>query len=289
MRTTRLFFTLLTVCLLLLPAAAVGAAPAAPADYRDILVKAGENLLNLKSYHVVLAAEGSMLMDGQTRGFVAGGQADVQLKPLLMRNTLTASLGAGSGKSTYAMTQYLEESGGKFVLYSYADNKWSKQVLASPGGNYGDFRKYFDGFVRGISGAKLVQETDDKLVLEAAVGAGCLQEAVERAMSGVVGRKIKLPDGLFDDLGDIRYQAVIAKDSLQITEVSVNLAEFANSLAQAIIDTMRLPEDQKALAEESLRSVKIKIKVSLSRFDAVEPIAIPREARNAPAAPSAGQ
>lgn len=282
MRTIRVLSMTLTFCLLFLPVALCGAAPADGTDYRDVFIKASQNLLKLKSYHMTLEAEGSMIMDGKTMGFVTGGQSDVQLKPMLMKNTLAASMDAGGKKSAYTMAQYVEETGDKLAVYSYADNKWTRQVMTSPGGNYGDYRKYLDSFIKGITGVKLVRETDGALVLEAAVSAGYLQEGLEQAMSSAIGRKIKLPDNLFDDLVDFKYTAVIAKDSQQISELSMNMAEFVTSVAQTIIEPLRLPDDQKALAEEILRSVKMQVKISLSRYNAIEPIIIPREAKNAP-------
>lgn len=280
----------LTLCLLLLPVAICGAAPAADTDYRDVFIKASQNLLNLKSYHMTMDAAGSMIMDGKTMGFVSGGQSDVQLKPMLMKNTLTATMDAGGKKSAYTMAQYIEENGDKLAVYSYADNKWTRQVMTNPAGGYGDYRKYLDSFIKGITGVKLVRETDAVLVLEAAVSAGCLQEGLEKAIAAAVGQKIKLPESLFDDLGDFKYTAVIAKDSQQITELSMNMAEFVTSMAQTIIEPLRLPDDQKALAEEILKSVRMQVKISLSRYNAIEPIIIPREAKNAPlVAPPAKQ
>ncbi len=276
---------LLTFCLLLIPAALCGAAPAAPgadADYRGIFIKASQNLLNLKSYQMTMAAEGSVMLDGKTMGFVTGGQSDVQLKPMLMKSTLTATMDAGGRKSVYTIAQYAEETGDKFTVYSFFDNKWARQILTSPGGSPGDYRKYLDSFIKGIAAVKLVRETDNALVLEASVSAGYLQEALEQGMSGVTGRKVKLPEGMFDELGDFRYTAVIAKDSLQLSELKIDMAEFVSSVAQTIIDTMNLPEDQKALAGETLKSVKLQVKISLSRYNAIEPIIIPREAKNAP-------
>ncbi len=287
MRTIRVLSTLL-IFSLLLPVAFGGAAAAAPAipaagaDYRDVFIKASQNLLNLKSYRLTMAAEGSMVMDGKTMGFVAGGQSDVQLKPLLMKNALTATMDTGGKKSVYTLAQYVEETGGKLVVYSHADNRWTRQMVSNLGGNYGDYRKYLDGFIKGITGVKLVRETDDALVLEAAVSAGCLQEGLEQAMASVTGRKAKLPESLFDEVGDFRYTAVIAKNNLQISELSLNMAEFVNSVAQVIIDNLNLPEDQKALTGEILRSVKLQVKLSLSRYNANEPITIPREATDAP-------
>lgn len=285
MRTFRLLSMLLTVCLLLQPAAFCGAAPAAPAadtDYRDVFVRASQNLINLKSYRLTMIAEGSMTMQDKRMSFVSGGQSDVLLKPLLMKNKFDVTVDDGGKKSVYAMAQFVEETGERLAVYTYADNKWTRQVMTNPGGVQGDYRKYFDSFLKGITTVKLVRETDDSLVLEVAASAACLQEGLEKAMSAAVGRQTKLPDSLFDEVGDFKYTAVIKKDGLLITELSMNMAEFVTSMAQTIIESLRLPDDQKAITGEILRSVKLQVKISLSGYNAVEPITIPREAKNAP-------
>lgn len=272
----------LAFCLLFLPVALCGAAPVEAADCRDVFVKASQNLLNLKSYRLTMVAEGSMTAQDKRMNFAGGGQSDVLQKPLLMKNKLDVTVDDGGRKSVYAMAQYVEQAGDRLAIYTYADNKWTRQVVADPGGGQSDYRKYFDSFLKGITSVKLVRETDDTLVLEAAAGAASLRVGLEKAMSAAVGRQIQLPESLFDELDDFRYTVAIKKDGLLITELSVNLAEFVTSVAQTIIEPLRLPDDQKALAEEILKSVKLRVKISVSRYNAVEPITIPREAKNAP-------
>jgi branched-chain amino acid transport system substrate-binding protein len=286
MRTLKAVPLLLAACLLLLAGASAAAAPLSDADCKDLFVTANQQLLKANSYHMTFEMAASVPLSGQKAALALAGDFDVQVKPILMKNTMNFSMEAAGKKNEMTIKQYLEETDGKMVSYSFAANKWVKQILPIPviRQNQAEFLEYCEGVFRDTA-VTFARETDDELELEATISADKLREHFEKSLALQGVKDVKLPADLFEDVADLTYTVAIDKKTQLITRISMDMTVFLRSVGEKVLAAAQMPEDKKAPFREILAGGNVQINVGISRVNAVPAIVIPKEARNAPLAP----
>lgn len=292
-RALRTLAVILACCLLSL-AAAGGIARAEQAggtDYRDIFLKANEKLLQMKSYHATVDLTGAMTLDGKDMNASATCEIDLAVKPMLMRNAMTVAADFAGKHDEFTMTQYAEEVGDKMTVYTQLgpSPKWIRQLVPNlyPGGKYEEVaRKNLDYVAKAIANVTLVRETDEALVLEVTFDFGTLLASVAKDMVSPDGKKLELPEFLFAGLKDMVETVEVDKKSLLLSSASFDLTPVIASVGEKLVETFKPPASQKAMIMEILGSLKVQGSITFSRYNAITPIVIPFEARNAPLAPT---
>ncbi len=285
MRTLKAVPLLLAACLLLM-AVASAAAPPSDADCKDLFLTAHQQLLKANSYHMTVEMTASVPLSGKTTALAVAGDFDVQVKPLLMKNTMNFSMAAAGKKDEMTLTQYVEETDGKLLSYSFAADKWAKQILPIPAiqKNQAEFLKYCEEVFRDTA-VTFRRKTDDELELEAAISADKLQEHFEKSLALQGVSDVKLPAGLFQDAADLTYTVAIDKKTRLITRVSMDMTALLKMVGEKILAASQMPEDKKAPFREILAGGNVLINVGISRVNAAPAIVIPQEARNELLAP----
>jgi branched-chain amino acid transport system substrate-binding protein len=284
--------SILAICLLALFSAGACAqsAPAAGEDYRAVLTKANEQFLKIKSYHMSMELTGYISFEGKEASFVGGGEADAQLKPMLMKNVISVAVEAAGSGNEFTFTQYTEEAGDKITLYSQAGGKWSRTVMPNPtpatiAKRDEAMRKSLELFSKAIGSVTLVRETDDSLFLDVALNLGSLLEGMGEIMPPADGKKPVIPPDIVEslkELKDLVYTVEIDKKTLLYSSVSFDLSAFVGSIGEKLIEVAKVPPEKQAAIRETLNSLQIKGSIAFSRYNAIVPIIIPPEAKNAP-------
>lgn len=263
--------------LLMVSASGTGAcSPANGADPNEVVRKAYQKFLDVKSYHMTMGVTTSMTVFGNNLNVVMNGESDVQVKPMLMKSIMTVKMNMGQNQSEQTILQYAEQAGDQFVVYSNAKNQWVKQSvpMVNPMNEY-------DNYFKGITSVTPVRETADATVYEVTVSGSYLRENIERAMASAGAKNMKLPMEIFNNLGDFKYTLFIDKKTAMISEMVIDLSDFIKTIGANIAEMPNVPEGQKKMLKEMFGNARMVTTVSFSQINGVGKIQIPQEAKNA--------
>jgi hypothetical protein len=259
----------------------VAAAPPSDAACREAFLRANRELTTSSSYHITFDFTASLAAQGESISFAGDGECDFQQKPLLLKNNMNFVVDTTGKREQVAFLQYIEAAGDQLSTYSKINDRWVRALMPNPYGNYSEYLASHDNLLKAMR-ISFVRETDDTLVLEAALSGDMVRQWIEKELAAQGGPQLKLPESLFQDLEDLKYTVAIDKKTLRIDRVALDLGDFCRAIGQKLVDELQLPEMQKALLREALRSVKVQMNITFSRFNDIGTITIPREARSAP-------
>jgi len=276
---------------LLAPVSAVAGGQAMTAesgDFRDVLNKANQQLTKINSYHMTMELTGYCTIDGKDAYFVASGETDARLKPMLMKNVITVTADVAGARNETTFTQYTEEAGDKLSVYTHTDGKWYRQVMASPvvlANREEIIRKNLDLFAKVVDRVTLARETDEALFLDVTVNLGALLAGVGEVLALPDGNKLAIPKefaAILKEPPALAYTVEIDKKTMLYSSVSFDLSPLFGFIGEKIVAAMKVPPEKKASMLETLNTVKIQGTIAFSRYNAIAPISIPPEAKNAP-------
>lgn len=247
---------------------------AAVADPQETVIQASQKLQNLKNYHMTLGVTNSMKVQGKNISIGMNGEWDVQVKPMLMKNTMTMTTTTDLKKSEQTMLQYFEQVGDQLFLYLNVNNQWVKQSVP----NYNPLSNY-DIYLKMIKSVTLIRETPDSKVYEVTVDGSYLQDNFEQIMASTGMKNVKLPADLLKGVGDFKYNLFIDSNTGLISEMYMDMSDFMRTIGNNMADSANMSEGPKTALREMFNSAKLVIAISFSQFNSVEKIQIPQEAR----------
>lgn len=275
----RPFIITAAFCLgILLSTGGAGACSPQPADNpRETVINAYKHFDSLKSYHMTIDLAASLSYLGKSMSITVNNEADAQVKPLLIRNSLTGAFAADTGKKELKAVQYMQQVGDRLAVYTNSEKRWSRQILPFfyPPTDYSDYLK-------AIARVKPVRDTSAETVYEVTISWASIRENIEKALASADPKEKALLSGLTKDLGDFTYTLTIDKKTATISRIDIDLSGLLVAIGKSIVETLNMPAERKAMLKDTLNSVRLTAAVKFSRIDAVEPIAIPEEALDAP-------
>ena len=98
-------------------------------------------------------------------------------------------------------------------------------------------------------------------------------------MAGSMGQNLKIPDEVFQCLGDLKYELTIDKKTSTVSKMDMDLSDFMHKLGSTLADKENMPAEQKQVIKAMFESMQIKSTVIFSQFDSAGSIVIPEEAK----------
>jgi hypothetical protein len=254
----------------------VGGVKAATSDeYKELVVKAYDQMSKMQSYRMTMDITGSMTLLGKTTDIVMHGDCDTQVKPMLAKNVMKVTVGDGTAKKDQMITQYIEESKGQINVYTNNNGKWEKMSMA----HYDPIADYAD-FAKGISNVALVEENDETFVFAVTIDGSYLKENIDRVMNSASMKKANLPEDIFKNIGDITYKVTIDKKTSVISKTDMELSDLFAAIGKSFIDREnKLSDTEKAMVREIFNNMKFNVTMVISKINSVDKITIPNEVK----------
>ncbi|SDE88413.1 hypothetical protein SPACI_036180 [Sporomusa acidovorans DSM 3132] len=254
-----------------------GAAPAVPAeitDYKTFVTQAYEKLHAQDNYHMTINTTGSMSIQGNKMDIMVSGECDAQTKPMVIKNVMNISLANASQKNEQKVIQYIEESKDQLTVYTNADNHWIKQSMPY----YNPIDEYAN-YSQAIIGVELIGETAGSQVFSVTMDGSYLRKNIEQAIVSSGMKNIKLPESLFNGLGNFTYTVTIDKKTATISKMDMDMSGFLAAVGENIANLQEIPSGQKAAIREMFNQARLNTTVTFSKFNQVDKIVIPPEVK----------
>jgi len=278
MNRLKYFSILILVCITMLVVSVCSASKSTAAtdtDSKQMVIAAFEKLNTVKNYHMTMENNYTLTYQGEALNLGVKSEADAQTEPLLVKNNMVFTMESTWEKKEKRTMQYVEENQGQIVAYSYLNNQWTKQVITqfSPLAAYEDYFK-------AIKSVTLLKESAKTRVFAVVVESSYLSNELERMMNAVGMQKVKLPKGIFKDIGDLSYTVTIDKKTAAITKVNMDLSGLLVSVGNNIVESLELPDEKKMAISEMLATVKASATIIFSQINRVDGLQIPPEVKN---------
>jgi len=241
----------------------------------ETVINALQQMAALKSCHFNMDVTAALSFQGKSLDASIKGGTDCVQKPLLCNSTYNLTVDLDSEKFQRNFAQYIEESGDKTIIYTNIDNHWTQmaQPTFSPNINFNDYAK-------SITKVRMLRNDGDLAVFEVKVASGSLlKDTMDQYMTATGAPVPPAAADVLKDLGDFKYTVTINRKTSLVTRFDMDLSEFVAKLGNSILQTLNMPEDKTKPFQEALRTVKIRLSMSFSQYDAVGPITIPPEVK----------
>jgi len=272
----KLFSIMMALCMMSMVISACSSSTVAKADPKETVTKAYQKLASLTNYHMTLDVTNSMTVQGKTMNSVVKGELDIQQNPMLCKNIMSISSEMDSRKNEQTITQYMEESGEKVIVYSGFGGKWNKQSMEKS--DYNPLSDY-DGYMKAITSVTQKSEDANSTVFEVIASGSALKEKMQEQLSKMNMKKDSITDDMLKDLGDLKYTVTVDKKSGYISKIDIDLSSFMSKLGNNLAASQQIPDNQKEMVKEMFTSMKISSTATLSNFNSAEKIIIPEEAK----------
>lgn len=248
---------------------------AASKDPKQIVIAAFEKLNTVKNYHITMENQYLLTYQGETLSLTVKSECDAQADPLLVQNNMTFTMDSKWEQKEQKTTQYIEADQGKIIAYSFVNDHWAKQILTefNPLAVYDDYFKA----IKHVSLLKEAPETSDFAVV---IKSGFLSKEIERMMNALGLQKMKLPEGAFQDIGELTYTVTIDRRTATITQVHMDLSGILRNFGKSIIESLDMPSEKKVIISELLSTVKASAVISFSQMNQIEGLQVPAEIKS---------
>lgn len=278
MNRPKCFPIMILVCITMLVVSVCSASKstaAANEDPKKMVIAAFEKLNTVKNYHVTMENNYTLTYQGEALNLGVKSEADAQAEPLLVKNNMIFTMESTWEKKEKRTMQYVEENEGQLVAYSYLNNQWTKQVITQ----FSPLAAYEDCF-KAIKSVTLLKENAKTRDFAVVVESSYMSNELERMMNAVGMQKVKLPKGIFKDIGDLSYTVTINKKTAAITKVNMDLSGLLVNAGENIVESLDLPDEKKMAISEMLATVKASATITFSQINGVDSLQIPPEVKN---------
>lgn len=278
MNRPKCFPIMLLVCITMLVVSVCSASKStaeANTDSKKLVIAAFEKLNTVKNYHMTMENNYTLTYQGEALNLGVKSEADAQTEPLLVKNNMIFTMESTWEKKEKRTMQYVEANQGQIVAYSHLNNQWTKQVITqfSPLAAYEDY-------VKAIKSVTLLKENAKTRDFAVVVESSYMSNELERMMNAVGMQKVKLPKGIFKDIGDLSYTVTIDKKTAAITKVNMDLSGLLVNVGKNIVESLEMPDEKKTAISEMLSTVKASATITFSQINRVEGLQIPPEVKN---------
>lgn len=250
-------------------------AAAASKDPRQIVIAAFEKLNTVKNYHMTMENQYLLTYQGETLSLSVKSECDAQADPLLVQNNMTFTMDSKWEQKEQKTTQYIEADQGKIMVYSFVNDHWTKQVLTE----FNPLAAY-DDYFKAIKHVSLVKETPEASDFAVVINSGFLSKEMERMMSALGLQKMELPEGAFQDIGELTYTVTIDRKTATITQVQMDLSGVLRNFGKSIMESLNLPSEKKTIISQLLSTVQASAVISFSQMNQIEGLQVPAEIKS---------
>jgi branched-chain amino acid transport system substrate-binding protein len=228
-----------------------------------------------KELHVTTDVSAEVQFQAKKLNLSITNEMDAQASPLRAKSVTRMAMVADAQTTEWQAVQYVHEDGPDFAVYSYVDNRWSKQLI--PGNRYHDMNDYRNYF-KSIKQVEILSEDKSSLLFGVTIDSGLLKENLLALAVDPKGNAVTLPDWLLDGIGDLNYQATVDKKEMRITSIQMDLSEIGQTVGANLIKKGNLPAPQADVLQALVQSMKIKAVMKFSPLNKAEQLAVPLEA-----------
>lgn len=244
-------------------------------DPKQVVIAAFEKLNTVKNYHITMENQYLLTYQGETLSLTVKSECDAQADPLLVQNNMTFTMDSKWEQKEQKTTQYIEADQGKIIAYSFVNDHWAKQVLTE----FNPLAVY-DDYFKAIKHVSLLKETPETSDFAVVIKSGFLSKEMERMMNALGLQKMKLPEGAFQDIGELTYTVTIDRRTATITQVHMDLSGILRNFGKSIIESLDLPSEKKMIISELLSTVKASAVISFSQMNQIEGLQVPAEIKS---------
>lgn len=263
------------ITMLVVSVCSAGRSTAASKDPKKTVIAAFTKLNAVKNYHMMMENKYTLAYQGESFGLSVKSECDAQADPLIVKNNMTFTMDSKWEKKEQQTVQYIEEDQGKIIAYSFVNDHWTKQILTE----FNPLAAY-DDYFKAIKHVTLLQETPETREFEVVIESGYMSKEMARMMNVLGMQKVQLPEGIFEDIGDLSYTVTIDKKTDAITQVNMDLSGILVNLGKNIIGSLDLPKEKKTVISEMLSTVKASASITFSQINQIEGLQIPPEVKS---------
>lgn len=246
-------------------------------DPKETIIKACMKFQNIESYHMTLDFAASFSQGNNNMDAFAKSECDVQVKPMLAKNTMNMSMKVGNKKFEQDFAQYFEESENEILLYSNGNDQWMKQSL--PKNGYNPLNQYED-YLKAIKCVTLKSEDANEIVFEVINDANYLKENLERNLASAGMLNTKLMVDLLKNVDDFKYIIFIDKKTSYISKIVMDLSDCISKIGSNVVELRDIPGNQKNTTKEMFKNMKLTTTMTFSKINNVEKFTIPEEVKS---------
>ena len=256
------------------------ATPITTTNSTQIYKKASQNLINLKSFHMIFNITSDVYLRGSNINAVVNGEFDIEAKPLAIRTALQLTLDGGPMTIKKHLLQYIEESGKELIIYSNFENQWLKQVVP-----YSKSPNESEDILKGIISIIPISEDNTSIVFEVTRDSNYISSQLERSLAASGAPTNNLKTNLLTDFlknaGNLKSTVTVDKKTTTISHITMDLSNFAFELGNMLAKLPDIPDAQKSGLKDILTNMQSTASISFSNFNNAEKIIIPENAKKA--------
>lgn len=245
-------------------------------DQKEVVNKAYQKLLKLKSYRMTMDVTTSSYLHGKDVNTTIKDNCDIQVKPMMGKHTTDIGMDFSSTKIEQQLVHYFEGSGKDVVVYSNVNNQWFKKVVP-----YYSPLKEFENYMKAITGVTLISEDKNSLLFEVVAKGSSIGDNLERYLSSTNVQNIKLTTDILKNIGDFTYTITVDKKTSAISKSNIDLTKLMYKIGDQLTESQDLSEEEKKIMKHALATMKLNVNVVFSEWNRVGKITIPVAAKNA--------
>lgn len=245
-----------------------------------------QNMMAVSSLHYDITIKAVTPM-GEMNAAING---EAQEKPLSAKHDMHLSFYDVLNKeNTVILKQYMEQSQGNLVVYSFSNDTWIKQIMPLEPSltkelSADEKAAAQMNMLQLIKESKLIKETPSFKYMEITLDSVQLSDAMSAAVkqnhandkdmvaAAAIGRL-----GLLA-AGDIKYMMKVDKATKMVKEIEMDLTEPIRKGAGLFLDIAN-PKDR-ATIESFLTNSTLTMQVTYSKYNQVDPIEIPKDVKD---------
>lgn len=245
-----------------------------------------QNMMAISSLHYDITIKADTPM-GEMKAAING---EAQEKPLSAKHDMHLSFYDVLNKeNTVIVKQYMEESQGNLVVYSFSNDTWIKQIMPFDSSltkepSADEKAAAQTNMLQLIKDAKQIKETPSFKYMEITLDSVQLSDAMSAAIkqnqtndkdmaaAAAMGRLALLA------AGDIKYTIKVDKATKVVKELEIDLTEPIRKGAGLFLDIAN-PKDRTTI-EDFLTKSTLTMQVTYSKYNQVDPIEIPKDVKD---------
>jgi tetratricopeptide (TPR) repeat protein len=250
---------------------------------KEMVVMTQQKMALVKNYHVIMALDMAMAAQGKSMKSTINFDMDIFNKPLLAKNKMDILFSVSDNEKliTNLQThitslQYIEQSETQILVYTYADGKWHKQ--SSPIGTFIQNKEY-ENFLKQVKIASIISESQNTVVIEANMDGKFLRETLQKNVGTLDLAKVNLTDELISSIGDVTYTITIDKNTMTLSSVDMDMSDFMQRFGAKLVEGSAIPDEKKEQLKEMFSNMQMRMHMTMTRYDEIEPFTIPDEAK----------
>lgn len=244
-------------------------------DAKAYLAEVSMKMSKLKSYHATTAID----IDTPFGKANVTNLTDILQPDVLVKSVSDVVLTAPKREQQKgSFTQYIQQNGDSFVVYSGIEGQWIKQTATVKGMSKPVSSADLTSALKLVKTAKIKDQTADEITLDVTIDSAQIMEQILREVEKQIKdqRQAEQAKTVLGSIGDISYLVHVDKRTGYVMNTYIDLSENVRNVLKELLSGVK-PEGNQEMASAMIGQVRFIIQSDNSQFNQVKKFKIPED------------